>query len=101
MPAMMGMIRSGRPTAVATPLMTPTGTVAMYVVNRCWANMRRWMGTSLQEPLPQLLVATSTRGRAGASRSALVSARSSVSSVEIAELLLAEHPGERGADLLA
>ena len=33
-PEMIGMIRSGRPTAVATPVITPSGTVAMYVVNR-------------------------------------------------------------------
>ncbi len=29
MPAMMGMIRSGRPTAVATALIAPSGTDAM------------------------------------------------------------------------
>ena len=64
-PAMIGMIRSGRPTAVATALMTPTGTVAMYVVNRWWANILRCSGSISQEPIPQLLDRSAPRDRAG------------------------------------
>ena len=100
-PTRIGMIRSGRPTAVATPLITPTGTVAMYVVKMCWANSLRWIGSMLADSAPTVArsVSDDEVGTRRA-RSALVSARSVGQLGEVVERLLAEHPRERAADLL-
>ena len=55
---MSRIMSAGSPTAAAIAVMMPTGTVAMYVVKRWWANRsRKWASMQREVAVGQLAVA--------------------------------------------